>query len=608
MNSRIRKACLIGLAAATGSVAGCSSRFSSPETSGTVALHLELAPGITLAALSFAITHPTLLPTPRNGVVDVSHSQAVQFVVGGLPASGGYTITLTGNTDGPSPLNCVGIANFGVAAETTSSVAVALVCSAGAVDGGQNGSIIVNGSATIVTSCAAALTSLSASPSEANVGSTMLLSGGGVDAHGDGSDVTLGWSLNDATVGSLSTASGGSTIFTCNAPGPETVTLTASVGGAAACPTQSAQSMTLLCDAVCGWGLSAALGPAVGAGPASVAIGDLNGDGKPDLAVANSNLGRLPGTVSVLLGHGDGTFQPQAAYASGGLGLSALAVGDLNGDGKLDLAVANTNSNDVSVLTGKGDGTFGPPVSYPTGSFPSSLAIADLNGDHVADLVVANFGSGAVGPDVFLGKGDGTFQLRTTYATDLGGANSVAIGDLNGDGKPDLAVATDSTNAVSVLLGKGDGTFDPFAAYAAGSVPWSVAIGDLNGDGKLDLAVANQGFAGPGNVSVLLGNGDGTFRTQVVYAAGSLPWFIAIGDLNGDGKADLAVANNGSNNVGVLLGNGDGTFQAQVPFATGSFPASIAIGDLNGDAKVDLAVANQSSSGNVSVFLGTCGP
>ena len=146
----------------------------------------------------------------------------------------------------------------------------------------------------------------------------------------------------------------------------------------------------------------------------------------------------------------------------------------------------------------------------------------------------------------------------------------MAVGDFNGDGKADLAVANYGSDNVSVLLGNGNGTFQAAVNYAAGTSPHSVAVGDFNGDGKADLAVANYGS---NNVSVLLGNGNGTFQAAVNYAAGTSPCSVAVGDFNGDGKADLAVANYGSNNVSVLLGNGNGTFQAAVNYAAGTDPS-----------------------------------
>src|SRR6267143_1107003 len=179
---------------------------------------------------------------------------------------------------------------------------------------------------------------------------------------------------------------------------------------------------------------------------------------------------------------------------------------------------------------------------------------------------------------------------------------SVTAGDFNGDGKLDLAVTNEGSNNVSVLLGNGDGTFQAAVSYPAGSGPVSVTSGDFNGDGKADLVVANPG-AGSNSVSVLLGNGDGTFQAAVSYPAGSVPFSVTSGDFNGDGMLDLAVTNEGSNNVSVLLGNGDGTFRAAADYSVGAQPFSVTAGDFNGDGKPDLAVANAGSN-NVSVLLG----
>src|SRR5581483_10570988 len=159
---------------------------------------------------------------------------------------------------------------------------------------------------------------------------------------------------------------------------------------------------------------------------------------------------------------------------------------------------------------------------------------------------------------------------------------SVAVGDFNGDGKPDLVTANNESNNVSVLLGNGDGTFQPHQDYAVGSFPYSVAVGDFNGDGKQDLATAaNNGYPN-GAVSVLLGNGDGTFQPYQDYAVGFNPQSVAAGDFNGDGKLDLATANSQSNYVSVLLGNGDGTFQNQRTFPLGADAVSVTAGDFNG--------------------------
>ena len=291
------------------------------------------------------------------------------------------------------------------------------------------------------------------------------------------------------------------------------------------------------------------------------------------------------GTTSVSFGN---------SFHAVGIHPLSVAVGDFNGDGILDLAVANGTSNTVSVLLGNGEGTFQPAVNYPAGSGPISVAVGDFNDDGKPDLAVADSGGGV---SVLLGNGNGTFQKAGNYPA---GTNpmSVAVGDLNGDGYLDLAVANYGSNNVSVLLGKGDGTFQTAVNYAAGTNPTSVAVGDFNGDGIPDLAVADWG----GGVSVLLGFGGGTFQTAVNYAAGSNPYSVAVGDFNGDGILDLAVANNGGKNVSVLLGYGDGTFQPAVNYAADWNPVSVAVGDFNGDGRMDLAVANWSSN-NVSILL-----
>jgi hypothetical protein len=332
----------------------------------------------------------------------------------------------------------------------------------------------------------------------------------------------------------------------------------------------------------------------------SVAVGDFNGDGKPDLAVANES----PSTVSVLLGNGNGTFQTQTPYDAGVQPLS-VAVGNFNGDGCPDLAVASegpgNGSGSVSVLLNKcdGTGTFQSAQTMTMGGRPYSVAVGDFNGDGCPDLAVANFNSNTV--SVLPNKCDGTGSFGTATPYNVGSSPaSVAVGDFNGDGKTDLAVANQSDGRVSVLLGNGDGTFQGQQTYATGLSPTSVAVGDLNGDGKPDLAVANQS---DGTVSVLLGNGGGTFGAQSAYTVGSEPYSVAIGDFNGDGKPDLAVASYGSGAVSVLQGNGNGTFQAQQPFSVGSQPTSVAVGDFNGDGEPDLAVANGFSS-DVSVLLG----
>ena len=326
----------------------------------------------------------------------------------------------------------------------------------------------------------------------------------------------------------------------------------------------------------------------------SVAVADFNGDGKLDLAVAP-----LFGTgVSVLLGNGDGTFQTPVYYPTNGANLFSVAVADFNGDGKPDLVLANNYQygapGTVAILLGNGDGTFQAAVNYGTGSEPASVAVADFNGDGMLDLAVGNFGDSNI--SILLGNGDGTFQAAVNYGIGSQGQPwSVAVGDFNLDGKLDLAVAN-IDQGVSILLGNGDGTFQSAVNYSAGVEPVSVAVADFNGDGRLDLAVANQGAG----VSILLGNGDGTFQSAVNYSAGVAPVSVAVGDLNGDGRLDLAVADQNGHSVSVLLGKGDGTFRSAVKYGVGSAAFSVALGDFNDAGRIDLAVGGTAS---VSILL-----
>lgn len=228
----------------------------------------------------------------------------------------------------------------------------------------------------------------------------------------------------------------------------------------------------------------------------SVAIGDVNGDGKPDLVAVNW----LTDTASVLLGNGDGTFKSQVGFSTG-LGPRSVALGDVDGDGKLDIATANQAAETVSVLLGNGNGTFKTKIDYPNNN-NFSIALADMNGDSKLDLVTGN--NDSTGVSVLLGNGDGTFKAHVNYNTDTY-VISIVVGDVNGDGNQDV-VATNvgsggDGKTVSVLLGNGDGTLKPKADFTTGSDPMSVALGDVNGDGKLDLAVSDPSKL---SVSILL--------------------------------------------------------------------------------------------------------
>lgn len=313
----------------------------------------------------------------------------------------------------------------------------------------------------------------------------------------------------------------------------------------------------------------------------AIAVADLNGDGHPDLVVANYSKAEGSsgnGKLGVRLGNGDGTFQAVVTLDTGGITASSLAIADVNGDGKPDLIAVNEcvsrkncQSGSVAVLLGNGDGTFQPARTYASGYSPVSVAVGDLNRDGNPDIVVANscFASsncvnGSV--SILFGSGDGIFEPAVSI--DSGGAypNVVAIADLNGDGKLDLVVGNGCTTGIDcsvstegvigVLLGLGDGTFQPAVTYDPGGfLAYSLAVADINGEGKLDLVVGNYG-----DVGLLLGNGDGTFESASVLNVNYEATGVAVADLNRDGQPDLVVSDDASTVVGVLLnGSREGT-------------------------------------------------
>ncbi len=343
---------------------------------------------------------------------------------------------------------------------------------------------------------------------------------------------------------------------------------------------------------------------AVAPGPYFVAIGDWNGDGVPDLAVASNSAN----TVVFLLGNGGGGFIHAGGVAVGSAPRS-IAVGDLNGDGTLDLAVANTNSGNVTILLGDGSGGFSQAPGSPiaVGSFPISVVAGDLNGDGTLDLAVADF-LGNESVTILIGNGSGGFSQAAGSPIVVGGnPYHIAVGDLNRDGALDLAVANNSSGRVTILLGTGSGGFMQAAGspVTVGSAPRFIAVGDLNADGNLDLAVANNASQ---DVTILLGSGSGGFGEAPgsPVAGVSSPQSIAVGDLNRDGKLDLAVASFVSDSVTILAGNGSGGFAqpAGSPTAVGTRPQSVAVRDLNGDGRLDLVAANNGSN-NVSILLNT---
>jgi hypothetical protein len=362
--------------------------------------------------------------------------------------------------------------------------------------------------------------------------------------------------------------------------------------------------------------------------PAGLASADFNGDGALDLVASNQG----DNTISVFLGDVHGSFGAKHDYATG-VNPGIAAVGDFNGDGVLDLAVPNSNcsalasscenspplNGTVSIFLGNGDGTFKPGVDYVAGPWTTAVMVGDLNHDGKLDLIAVNGTCPGVpcftptsSISVLLGNGDGTFRAPVDYTVGLRPVAGV-VGDFNKDGELDVAVSNDFDSTVSVLLGNGDGTFQnqrvlpigPKPTFnGAGVRPTGIVTVDLNNDGKLDLVVANE----VGNTfSVLLGNGDGTFKPEVEYPTSQEPELLSSGDFNGDGVVDFVVTNTNSNTVSLYLGKGDGTFQAGIPFATTAVPYGIASGDFDHDGRLDVAVASEGVSGAltgvVSAFL-----
>ena len=349
--------------------------------------------------------------------------------------------------------------------------------------------------------------------------------------------------------------------------------------------------------------------PAVGSQPRSVALGDVDGDGDLDLLTANIGNNNM----SVRLNDGSGNFTAPATNPDLTVGDSpqSVALGDIDGDGDLDLLTANYGSNTVSVQLNDGSGNFTDHPTNPAlavGDSPQSVALGDVDGDSDLDLLTANANSANV--SVLLNDGSGNFTPPAINPNPTVGDSpqSVALGDVDGDGDLDLLTANIGNNNVSVRFNDGSGNFTDPATNpdpAVGNGPRNVMLGDIDGDGDLDLLTAN--LYGD-NISVLLNDGSGNFTdhpTNPNLPVGSSPYSVVLGDVDGDGDLDLLTANPGNNNVSVLLNDGLGNFTDQPTNpnpAVGNGPVSVAVGDVDGDGDLDLLTANISSD-NVSVLL-----
>lgn len=354
-----------------------------------------------------------------------------------------------------------------------------------------------------------------------------------------------------------------------------------------------------------------AVGMLAGREPTYLVSGDFDEDGHLDLMVANTiaYYPEGPGDLSFLAGLGDGTFAPEQDVTVAVVAPNALAAGDFNADGHTDIAGIDYFGHHISTYLGRGDGTFDWDA-FPTGERPVDLQVVDVNGDGIQDLATANFRSDDM--SVLLGHGDGTFdaQIRTSGSD---GPSGLGFADFDGDHRMDVVVSNEHSGTALLLAGHGDGTFGTpgrdFDDYGHAEA----AVEDFDGDGHQDLLVSNgerSFFGATGDLSLLLGRGDGTFGPEVHFASGPVPGPLRAADFDEDGLADVAAGLLQTDEISILLSRGDGSFGVDRRVKVGFDPSQIAAGDLNGDTHVDLVVVNQGTTypayvpADISVLLG----